>query len=153
MGTRSRVLGLLVAGSTLGLATLSLAEPPEPDRSAVESGKIQMTAGHFLHPTWKDETYRKLGPCMGPDAPDPEKDPAGYAAAFNARYGFHPAPFPNDGLPMGLRRGVLRDGTRSGLIVDCMMCHGGSIGGTSYVGLGNTQLDLSLFFEDMARAR
>ncbi len=32
--------------------------------------------------------------------------------------------------------------------IDCMVCHGGSIGGQSYVGLGNTQLDLkALLFE------
>ncbi len=35
-----------------------------------------------------------------------------------------------------------------GLQIDCMVCHGGSIGGQSYVGLGNSQLDLkALLFE------
>ena len=33
-----------------------------------------------------------------------------------------------------------------------MICHGGSIGGTSYVGLGNTQLDLKLLFNEMLKA-
>ena len=37
---------------------------------------------------------------------------------------------------------------KTGLQIDCMLCHGGSIGGQSYVGLGNTQLDLkALLFE------
>jgi mono/diheme cytochrome c family protein len=33
-----------------------------------------------------------------------------------------------------------------------MVCHGGSIGGTSYVGLGNTQLDLRALLDEMTRA-
>ena len=49
---------------------------------------------------------------------------------------------------MGLRRGIGPGGVKSGLQIDCMVCHGGSIGGQSYVGLGNTQLDLkALLFE------
>ena len=68
--------------------------------------------------------------------------------SFRYRYGLHPAPFPNDGLPLGLRRGIGPGGVRSGLQIDCMVCHGGSIGGQSYVGLGNSQLDLkALLFE------
>ena len=39
---------------------------------------------------------------------------------------------------MGLRRGNGPGGTKTGIQIDCMVCHGGSIGGTSYVGLGNT---------------
>ena len=39
-------------------------------------------------------------------------------------------------------------GVKTGLQIDCMLCHGGSIGGQSYVGLGNTQLDLkAVLFE------
>src|SRR4051794_4966287 len=72
-----------------------------PDPGSAEAGRKALTEGHFLRPAWKLETYRGLGKLWGPDAPDPEKDPAAYAVAFNARYGFHPAPFPNDGLPMG----------------------------------------------------
>ena len=37
------------------------------------------------------------------------------AGAFNRRYGLNPAPFPNDGLPMGLRRGNGPGGTKAGL--------------------------------------
>ena len=33
-----------------------------------------------------------------------------------------------------------------------MACHGGSIGGKSYVGLGNTQVDYDLLFRDLFRA-
>jgi hypothetical protein len=38
-----------------------------------------------------------------------------------------------------------------GIAIDCMACHGGSIGGTSYVGLGNTQLDIKLLFNEMLK--
>ncbi|HZW32407.1 MAG TPA: c-type cytochrome, partial [Isosphaeraceae bacterium] len=61
-------------------------------------------------------------------------------------------PYPNDGLPMGLRRGLGPGGTKTGLQLDCMLCHGGSIGGTSYVGLGNTQLDLKAVLHELTIA-
>ena len=49
---------------------------------------------------------------------------------------------------MGLRRGIGPGGVKTGVQIDCMVCHGGSIGGQSYVGLGNTQLDLkAMLFE------
>jgi putative glutamine amidotransferase len=52
---------------------------------------------------------------------------------------------------MGLRK------ARSGLLgtgvgADCMLCHGGSILGKSYIGLGNSTLDIQGLFEDLARA-
>ena len=36
--------------------------------------------------------------------------------------------------------------------MDCMICHGGSILGKSYVGLGNASLDVQAVFEDMSAA-
>ena len=36
--------------------------------------------------------------------------------------------------------------------MDCMMCHGGSIFGKSYIGLGNASLDVQAVFEDMLAA-
>ena len=53
---------------------------------------------------------------------------------------------------MGLRRGNGPNGSKVGIAIDCMACHGGSIGGTSYVGLGNTQLDMKLLFNEMLKA-
>ena len=53
---------------------------------------------------------------------------------------------------MGLRRGVTKTGEKAGIQIDCMACHGGSIGGTSYVGLGNTTVDLKGLFDDLTRA-
>ena len=52
---------------------------------------------------------------------------------------------------MGLRRSTWPDG-RPGLALDCMVCHGGSIGGQSLVGLGNTTLDLKGLLTDLTVA-
>jgi mono/diheme cytochrome c family protein len=119
---------------------------------SAERGRVGMTARSFLKPTWGDDVYSRAGKVWGGAAPDPVKEPDAYAAAFNRRYGLNPAPYPNDGLPMGLKRGALPDGTRTGIQIDCLVCHGGSIGGKSYVGLGNTQLDLSRMFDELMMA-
>jgi len=121
---------------------------PRVDPAAAERGRVALTLEGFLKPEWSEAVYRNASGLWDQTAPDPDKDPAGYAALFRHRYGLHPAPYPNDGLPMGLRRGLGKGGVKAGLQIDCMVCHGGSIGGQSYVGLGNTQLDLkALLFE------
>ena len=68
---------------------------------------------------------------------------SGIVMACNAAY-------PNDGMPMGLRKASLLLG--QGIGADCMLCHGGSILGKSYIGLGNSTLDIQSLFEDMAQA-
>ncbi len=87
----------------------------EPSRSPGDSlttrrrpsaGRIALTLEGFLKPEWSDAGLSGAGRLWDQPAPDPDRDPAGYAAAFRARYGLHPAPYPNDGLPMGLRRGI-----------------------------------------------
>jgi mono/diheme cytochrome c family protein len=141
------VVGLLVAFP----AVSARAEPPDP--ASVERGRVALTTRGYIRPGWKDDTYQRAGAVWGEsESPDPVNDPESYAAAFNRRYGFHPAPYPNGGLPMGLRRGVTKDGQPAGLAIDCLACHGGSIGGTSYVGLGNTRLDMKKFSDEMAQA-
>ena len=122
------------------------------DPAAAERGRIALTLEGFLKPEWSEVAYRRVGRLWDPPGPDPDRDPDLYAAAFRHRYGLHPAPYPNDGLPMGLRRGIGRDGRKSGLQIDCMACHGGSIGGKSYVGLGNTQLDLRPLLNELTAA-
>ena len=145
------VLGCLIAGP-------SPAGEPDgsrgrvPDATAAERGRVALTLRGFLKPEWSDAAYRRAAQLWDRPAPDPDSDPAGYAAAFRYRYGLHPAPYPNDGLPMGLRRGIGRDGVKTGLQIDCMACHGGSIGGKSYVGLGNTQLDLRPLLNELTIA-
>lgn len=136
-------IGILIGGVT------AWGGPPDP---AVERGRVAMTSTGYLKPAWREDAYRQAGELWGKEAPASDTPPEAYAAAFNRRYGLHPAPYPNDGLPMGLRRGNGPDGSKAGLQIDCLVCHGGSIGGTSYVGLGNTTLDLKSLFDDLTRA-
>ncbi len=152
--TRSALVSLALVVGFGGLAAWA-GGVDESDRSgritvdpeAAERGRQALTGRSFLAPTWSADVYRKARVRLGPDAPDPDADPQAYAAAFNTRYGLHPAPYPNDGLPMGLRTAE-KKGQR-GVQVDCMICHGGSIGGTSIVGLGNTQLDLEAVLQEL----
>ena len=119
-----------------------------PSNAAVEA----LTEHGYLYAEWSDAAYRGASKYWDEPGPDPEKDPEGYARAFGRRLWVSSAPYPNDGLPMGLRRSVKRDGVTTGVQVDCMVCHGGSIGGKSYVGLPNTQIDYETLFLDMFRA-
>lgn len=135
-----------------GIGASSEASDTVLDPAAVARGRDAITSVGHLKPAWKTGTYKEVRKQWGTPAPDPDADPEGYAAAFRRRYGFAPAPYPNDGLPMGLKRGVNPDGTRTGIAIDCLTCHGSSLGGTSYVGMGNSQLDLKLFFNEMMRA-
>ncbi len=150
-----RTLGIWLTIMVAAAAAGRCGEPEpalDPDRAAAERGRHALLIQGFLKPDWTESAYRAVGSQWPTPAPDPERDQARYAERFRERYGLHPAPFPNDGLPMGLRRGRNPDGGKSGLQIDCLVCHGGSIGGKSYVGLGNTQLDLRALLYDLTRA-
>jgi mono/diheme cytochrome c family protein len=142
-----------MTGLALLATSLSVGSEPEPpDPAAAERGRRAMTETGHLKPAWSADVYRDVGSLWGDREPEPGIADDEYAAAFNRRYGLHPAPYPNDGLPMGLRPGNGPEGGRSGLQIDCLVCHGGSIGGTSYVGLGNTTLDLTALLQELTRA-
>lgn len=78
--------------------------------------------------------------------------PVQYDETFRQRYGLHTAPYENDGLPMGLRSTSMLGLTR-GITADCMLCHGGSIMGKSYIGLGNSSLEIEGLFTELAGLR
>jgi len=147
-----------VFGAGAALAVLAWAVQAIPDEwpvlESAARGRLALTTTGYLKPAWGDAAYRKAGLNWKGDAPapDPKTEPEAYAAAFNRRYGLNPAPYPNNGLPMGLRRGNGPDNTKTGIQLDCMVCHGGSIGGTSYVGLGNSTLDLKALLEELTAA-
>lgn len=143
---------LAIVLAFVGMVGTNLARADDPKTSAAERGKAALTLHGYLKPVWSEDAYRNVGKLWEADAPDPDEAPAAYAAAFRDRYGLNEAPYPNDGLPMGLRKGEFPDGTRKGLQIDCLLCHGGSIGGKSHVGLGNTRLDLTLLFKELTRA-
>ena len=112
-----------------------------PDR-----GRDALLSASHISAMWPVEAYDKVWEVWGV-----AERPTNYAAAFQERYGLHPAPYENDGLPMGLRRAE-GNGRAGGLAIDCMLCHGGAALGTSHVGLPNTTIDLPQLFNDLYRA-
>jgi hypothetical protein len=131
----------LPAALVLVFAVPAFTAAPTP----AERGHKALTGTAFIPGFWSarsvDEVWKQWGV--------PQK-PADYAAALRDRYGLHPAPYPNGDLPMGLRR--TRTLLKNSVAADCMLCHGGSALGTSYVGLGNSSLDIQALFEELARA-
>ncbi|BDC50522.1 hypothetical protein F183_A28380 [Bryobacterales bacterium F-183] len=61
------------------------------------------------------------------------------------RYGFLEAPYDNGGVPLGLT--VTKDGHYA---LNCLVCHAGSVGGKTILGLPSKAMDFSGLFEDMA---
>jgi len=127
--------------STEATPATSLGSEGNPQR-----GYELLTTKAFATPIWLRSSYDAAWKQWGA-----KKKPADYDLAFRERYGLHPAPYPNNGLPMGLREvnGLLG----KGLTNDCMVCHGGSIFGKSYVGLGNASLELEALFIELAGMR
>src|SRR5262249_11895555 len=59
----------------------------------------------------------------------------------------HEAPYPNNGLPMGLH--VAPGLLGKGIGTDCLLCHSGRVAGQTVVGLGNSALDLQGLFDEL----
>jgi len=116
---------------------LAAAEP-----TAAERGKKALTETAFIPAFWKSTVVQNAWKAW----PDVHERPANYAEAFRDRYGLHDAPYRDGTLPMGLRKA--KRFFNDGIGADCMLCHGGAIFGKSYIGLGNTTLDIQSLFED-----
>ncbi len=69
--------------------------------------------------------------------------PADFAAAARARYGFSEALTFNDGLPMGLHQ------AGNQVRADCLVCHAGVVAGQTVIGAPNNQIDLELLIDDL----
>src|SRR5262245_45660433 len=141
--------GFLMARLLVILLLVALALPApaaEPTPTAAERGRKALTTTAFSPAFWNAKAF--------PDAwkywDGVKEKPADYDAALRERYGLHPAPYPNDGLPMGLRKTPLL--LAPGLGPVCMLCNGGSVLGKSYIGLGNSTLDIQALFEDFGAA-
>jgi hypothetical protein len=133
----------------LALLSISFISPASraTEPTAAERGKKALLGTSFIAASWRETVYANAWKYW--DGKYTEK-PADYDAKFRERYGLHPAPYPNDGLPMGLRKASIL--FIRGFASDCMLCHGGSIMGKSYVGLGNTALDVQALFEELSAA-
>ncbi|MFO0852342.1 MAG: c-type cytochrome [Gemmataceae bacterium] len=132
----------LLAPVTLLALTLPA---PAADPVAAARGYQALTTTPFIRGFWPTFAYDAVWKTWGLSA-----KPADHAAAVRERFGLHPAPYPNDGLPMGLRKAPLLVG--GGIGIDCLTCHGGSILGKSVVGLGNSSLDVHALFDELGRA-
>jgi len=125
------------------VAAIALADEP----AAHQRGHKALTTRSFNPANWDLSAYDNVWRFWDGDL---KEKPADYDRAFRDRYGLHPAPFENGRYPMGVREG---DGLFArGLTTDCMLCHGGSIMGKSYIGLGNSALELQAFFSELDRA-
>lgn len=138
MDSRTVMTLLLTAG---GLANITHAEEPTP----AERGKQALLGKSYNPPVWSHQAIDTVWRDWGIS-----EKPTDYEAAFRERYGLHPAPYPNDDLPMGLRKSSWL--VIHGVSIDCMACHGGSIMGKSYVGLGNASGDVHALFDELNRA-
>lgn len=129
-------------GSIIILALWVTGVAAEPRTGDPTRGKQALEQRGFNPAIWSQSGYESLWKLWGyPSKPD------NFDELVRERYGLHPAPYPNDGLPMGLRKGSGLIG--KGISIDCLTCHGGSIMGTSYIGLGNASLDVQALFEDL----
>ena len=135
--------GLIVVG-TLGLEAETRKTEPSAERGqkALLEKSFDPASMTFLA---YDNAWKEWGLKEKPA-------PADYARLFRERYGLHPAPYPNNGYPMGLREAPLPFGLGKGLGHDCLLCHGGSIAGQSYIGLGNASLDYQALHDELSAA-
>ncbi len=117
------------------------------DSNAIARGKKALETRAFSPAPWPSAAYDNAWKTWQPKL---DKAPAKYEEAFRDRYGLHTAPYDNGKYPMGMREGHLL--ILKGITTDCMLCHASSIMGKSYVGLGNSSLDIQAFFEDLNRA-
>jgi hypothetical protein len=109
-------------------------------------GYVNLTRKTYVPGSWTKSSYQNAWKQW----PGVRTKPADYDRAFREYYGLPEAPFENNGLPMGLKQTASFLGRT--LTVDCLVCHGGSALGTSYIGLGNTSIDIQALFEDLTAA-
>ncbi len=113
------------------------------EQSAADRGRKHLLEDNYIPAIWARDAYDQAWKRWeGVTA-----KPADYDASFREAYGLNPAPYPNGNLPMGLRDGPRLLG--KGVSIDCLACHGGSIMGQSYIGLGNASFDAQSLFEDL----
>src|SRR5262245_58799608 len=109
------------------------------EKTAAERGREALLGQSFAPPIVTHADYAKLWQVWGL-----KEKPADFDRQVRERYGLHEAPYPNKGLPMGLREAKALFG--KGIGNDCLLCHAGSVAGKTIIGLGNTTLDLQAMF-------
>jgi hypothetical protein len=124
---------------------MGIASGQEPAPSAERGWNAAHGRPALNPPVWSRKAYDNLWKQWGL-----KEKPADYDRAVRERYGLNRAPYDNAGLPMGLHesRGLLG----MGIINDCLLCHAGTVAGQTYIGAGNSTLDLQSLFEDLSAA-
>src|SRR6185437_642499 len=115
------------------------------DPAAAMRGEAQFTQhalGQGLIPI---EALENLWIVWGTGSPSSQD---AFWAAFRERYGFYPAPFDNGPYPMGIRAA-----DASTVTIDCLACHATVTAGQTFIGAGNSQLDLQGLFDDLVALR
>jgi mono/diheme cytochrome c family protein len=128
--------------TSLSFAVLARAD----EKTAAERGREAVRGRPALNaPGWFPQAYANAWKQWGLT-----EKPADYERAFRERYGLHPAPYDNNGLPMGFHeaRGLLGKGLGN----DCLLCHAGSIAGQTIIGLGNATLDFETLYAELFAA-
>ena len=137
-------LAKLTAG--LLITSVGFVAAAAPAKPSAERGKKALTTQAFVAAPWSLAAYDNAWKSWA----EVKDKPNDYGQAFQERYGLHPPPYDNGKLPMGLREGRLL--FAKGITTDCLVCHGGSIFGRSYIGLGNASLDIQALFEELSKA-
>jgi hypothetical protein len=137
--------GWTVAAFSVLVLIMALTIRAAEEVSLAERGRAALLTRSFNPTIWSTNAYENVWRQWGLS-----ERPANFDETFRERYGLPEAPYPNNGYPMGIRisGGLLG----KGLSTDCLVCHGGSIAGHSYVGLPNSSLDMQALYEDLARA-
>jgi mono/diheme cytochrome c family protein len=136
--------GVLLAAGT------GRAEDGKSELTPAERGRIALLTKTYVPTTLTRAAYDNAWKQWGLEQKPAPED---YARLFRERYGLHEAPYDNKGLPMGMKEADLLLGFgKKGIGQDCLVCHGGSIAGKSYIGLGNASLDYHAFFEETMKA-
>jgi hypothetical protein len=139
--------GWLIAGTIGALIPVLVGHARAAEKPAAERGRKALLGRPFNPAIWSLNAYTSAWEQWGNGL---KEVPREYRQAFMDRYGLHLPPYANGIYPMGLREAQGLVG--KGVTTDCLLCHGGSVAGRSYVGLGNSTLDIQALFEDLARA-
>jgi mono/diheme cytochrome c family protein len=133
---------MVAAGLTPALA----GEPGAGRNTRVEAGALAVRKP-LNPPFWSLRAYQEAWRLWGV-----AEQPADYDRLFRERYGLHPAPYENGGLPMGFTRPKGMLGLGQGLGNDCLLCHAGTVAGRTIIGLGNASLDMQSLYEELSTA-
>jgi hypothetical protein len=137
---------LLVGAAGPILVSSSVPATREDAGDAVARGERALLgkSEYWRAGSWKESAFQQVWKRWGL-----ESRPADFDAQVRSRYGLMDAPYPNDGLPMGLRFTGAREGGERTITQDCLFCHGGSIAGRVLIGLPNTLIAVQQFSDDM----